>query len=80
MTTSIESRLIGMIYAKVTLPLPPCDAAQLKAKLYDEFRIEVPIVTWNNRQFIRVSIQAYNTLDDVRQLVDALEQLLDLET
>jgi isopenicillin-N epimerase len=59
----------------VTLPLPPCDPAQLKARLYDEFRIEVPIVTWQNRQFIRISIQAYNTLEDVEKLVDALRKI-----
>lgn len=62
----------------VTLPLPPCDAVQLKARLYDEFRIEVPIVTWQNQQFIRVSLQAYNAADDVEKLVIALERLLDL--
>ena len=59
----------------VTLPLPPCDPAQLKTRLYDEFRIEVPIVTWQNRQFIRISIQAYNTLEDVEKLVDALRKI-----
>ncbi len=62
----------------VTMPLPSCDAAQLKTRLYDEFQIEVPIVTWQHRQFIRVSIQAYNTMEDIEKLVDALERLLDL--
>ena len=62
----------------VTLPLPPCDPAQLKTRLYDEFHVEVPIVTWQNRSFIRVSIQAYNTLEDVDNLVQALGSLLKL--
>ena len=62
-----------------TAPLPPCDTAKLKSRLYDEFRIEVPIITWNarfdtNRQyFVRVSIQAYNTQVDVDTLVEALQ-------
>lgn len=60
----------------VTLPLPPCDAAQIKTRLYDEFRIEVPIVVWHDRPHIRVSIQAYNTREDVARLVDALARLL----
>lgn len=59
----------------ITLPLPPCDAAQLKTRLYDEFHIEVPIITWQNRPFIRVSIQAYNTLNDTELLVQALQRL-----
>jgi isopenicillin-N epimerase len=64
-------------YAQMaTLPLPPCDAAQLKTRLYDEFRVEVPIVVWQNRQFIRVSIQAYNSLADVERLLFALGKIL----
>ncbi len=56
----------------VTVPLPPCDTVQLKARLYDEFAIEVPIVTWQEKPFIRISIQAYNTSDDIDRLVNAL--------
>ncbi|MBI5034567.1 MAG: aminotransferase class V-fold PLP-dependent enzyme [Chloroflexi bacterium] len=58
-----------------TVPLPLCDAKQLKSRLYDEFHIEVPIITRQNQPFIRASIQAYNTLDDVEQLVNALNKL-----
>jgi isopenicillin-N epimerase len=57
-------------------PLPPCDAQRLQQRLYDEFRIEVPIISWNERQFVRVSIQGYNTQADVDALVRALERLL----
>ncbi len=59
-----------------SFPLPPCDADALKQRLYTEFHIEVPIITWNERQFVRVSIQAYNTQADVDALVEALEELL----
>lgn len=58
-----------------TAPLPPCDATKLKAQLYDEFRIEVPIVEWHGKQFIRVSIQAYNTVEDVDRLINALGKI-----
>lgn len=64
-------------FAQMTsLPLPPCDAETLQSRLYDEFRIEVPIINWNGRQFVRVSIQAYNAQQDVDVLVDALQILL----
>jgi len=59
-----------------TLPLPPCDALCLKSRLYDEFRIEVPIVEWNGRPFVRVSLQAYNTRADVDALREALAKIL----
>jgi selenocysteine lyase/cysteine desulfurase len=42
----------------------------------DEFAVEVPIVTWRERPFIRVSIQGYNTRADVLQLLAALGALL----
>ncbi len=58
-------------------PLPPCDTAALKARLYDEFGVEVPITVWNDRPFVRVSIQAYNTPDDVERLLEGLGRLLD---
>ncbi len=60
----------------VALPLPPCDVETLKHRLYYEFRVEVPLVTWNGGQFVRVSIQGYNTREDVDALVKALTILL----
>jgi isopenicillin-N epimerase len=59
-----------------SFPLPPCDADAVKQRLYAEFHVEVPIVTWNDRQFVRVSIQAYNTQEDVDVLVEALTEIL----
>ncbi len=58
------------------LPLPACDPAALKQRLYDEFRIEVPITTWEGQPFLRVSIQAYNNQADVDALAAALKECL----
>jgi isopenicillin-N epimerase len=64
-------------YAQMaSLPLPACDAAALQRRLYDEYRIETPIIDWNGRQFVRVSIHGYNTPEDVDALVEALRVLL----
>ncbi len=57
-------------------PLPNSDLAMLKSLLYNEYKIEVPLTQWGNRQFIRVSIQGYNTQEDVDMLLSALEVLL----
>ncbi len=57
-------------------PLPACNAALLKSRLYDEFRIEIPLTQWQGRQFVRISIQGYNSRADVDALVDALNALL----
>ncbi len=60
----------------VSLPLPQCKPEELKSRLYDEYRIEVPIITWSDRELVRVSIQGYNTSAEVDALVDALRALL----
>ena len=48
----------------------------LKARLYDEHRVEAPLIRWNGQSFIRVSFQAYNDEDDADALVLALARLL----
>ena len=60
----------------VLAPLPPVDAVALKARLYDEHRVEVPLTKWRDRDFVRVSVQAYNTEEDIDALLDGLETLL----
>jgi isopenicillin-N epimerase len=58
-------------------PLPAdTDIAALKIRLYDEYKIEVPLIAWNNHKLIRVSIQGYNTKRDVNRLLHALSMLL----
>ncbi|MGH2542447.1 MAG: aminotransferase class V-fold PLP-dependent enzyme, partial [Ardenticatenaceae bacterium] len=52
--------------------LPPCDPKELQRRLYEEFAIEVPIFTWNAQQFVRISVQGYNTREDVDRLIEAL--------
>jgi len=57
-------------------PLPRSDLVILKSRLYDEYKIEIPLTEWQDRQFIRISIQGYNSQDDVDALVTALKILL----
>lgn len=61
--------------AAAALP-PETDTAVLKRRLLDEFAIEIPCLRWNEQPFIRVSIQAYNTAEDVAALLAALRVLL----
>ena len=59
-----------------TIPLPPCDAKVVKDRLWDDFQVEVPLVEWGGRQFVRVSIQCYNGPNDVDRLVEGLRVIL----
>jgi len=57
-------------------PLPYCEGEVLQRRLYDEFNIEIPIITWNGQTFIRLSVQGYNTPADINALLEALNGLL----
>ena len=59
------------------IPLPQlADSEAFKEKLYQKHKVEVPIIDWNGRHFIRVSIQGYNTPNDIEILLEALADLL----
>ena len=57
-------------------PLPPSNLISLKFRLYDEYKVEVPLTEWQGRPFIRISVQGYNNQDDIDTLLKALEALL----
>lgn len=52
------------------------DTKALKMALYDDYRIEAPLIEWNGQKFIRVSFQGYNTQADAEALVEAMGDLL----
>lgn len=60
-----------------TAPLPEgIDAQALKRRLYDEYRVELPMTGTEDAPLIRFSFQGYNTRDDLEALLAALEVLL----
>ncbi len=56
--------------------LPECELDTLKTRLYNEHRVEVPLVRWNGGAFVRVSFQAYNDQADAGALLEGLAHLL----
>ncbi len=56
--------------------LPPVDAPQLKRRLLEEFRVEIPITEWHGRTFVRISAQGYNTPDDMDALLVGLTAVM----
>ena len=52
----------------VTLPVPHRDGEALRARLWDESRIEVPVTQFGGRSFVRISVQGYNTAEDIERL------------
>ena len=59
------------------IPIPSStDPVALKSRLYDEYRIEIPVTIVDDKPMLRISIQGYNSEDDVNALVSAVEELL----
>lgn len=58
------------------VPLPPGDRAKLQEALWHQHHIEVPVVDWNGRRYIRVSCHFYNSPEQIDGLVVALRELL----
>jgi isopenicillin-N epimerase len=56
--------------------LPACDPDEVERRLREEHAIEVPVKEWKGRPLLRVSVQAYNTEEDLEQLAAALPRVL----
>jgi isopenicillin-N epimerase len=69
----MESRF----YAQMGIAhLPMVNLNLLKNRLYSEYKVEVPLIQWQERQFVRISVQGYNTRSDLDVLTDALAKFL----
>jgi isopenicillin-N epimerase len=60
----------------VSMPVPPCDTADLQRQLLMQYGIEIPCFKWADHHIVRVSVQGYNTDAQMDHLVDALAALL----
>jgi isopenicillin-N epimerase len=60
--------------------LPPeTDLGAVKEQLYIEHRIEIPLIEWQGKKMIRVSVQGYNTVQDIEALITALSTILKMQ-
>lgn len=80
-----ERRLAGLGLGRVDgVPAPLMrsfelldeDARELWRRLWEDYRVEVPVFEWGGRRLLRVSIGPYNDDGDVDRLVAALGELL----
>jgi isopenicillin-N epimerase len=52
------------------------DPAALRRRLWDEWRVEAPVIERPDRLLIRASTHFYNTEEEVDRLAEALQALL----
>ena len=71
---SLDSHLYNQMG---TIPIPKqSDITALKYRLYNDYKIEIPCIEWNDKHFIRLSIQGYNTSAEIDLLIRALSSLI----
>ena len=77
--SSPDGSLLGSM---VTVPLPgrlgELTLEQLpviQQRLYDQYAVEAPLMSWAGRGFVRPCCQVYNTAQDYERLSDAIESM-----
>lgn len=63
-------------FAQMALLPIPAPALDVHRRLWDEFQVEIPGIEWGERNFLRVSIQAYNKPEDIDRLLEGLKTIL----
>jgi len=53
--------------------LPDGDCESLQRTLWEKHHIEIPVIDWKEKRYVRVSSHLYNTSADLEQLVTALK-------
>ena len=56
----------------------PIEGDPIHNTLFDEYRIQVPVISWpnHNRKYLRISAQIYNSKEDYEYLSDSLISIL----
>ena len=65
----LNSEWIGQM---ISIPIHTSDPEKLQRTLFVDYKIEVPIMRQGNDVYLRYSINAFNTIEDLDALYDAL--------
>ena len=61
----------------LAVPLPAGEAAIVrKTRLWDEYRIEIPVIEQNGLQIMRISLQGFNSEQDIDRLLEVLPSIV----
>ena len=67
-----SSHVLGQM---VVIPIPPIDPFYLKWTLFEQYRIEIPVTAHGQNLFLRLSVQAYNSAEELEILKKAVKKI-----
>ena len=59
-----------------TILFPIEDTASFKKTLYNDYQIEIPVMSHKDNTAFRISVQGYNSEADIDHLINSLEELI----
>jgi len=68
----ITDEFIGQI---CSIPIKTSNPVALKNKLFNDYKIEVPVMPHDDKIYLRYSINAFNSQDDLDKLYNAMKEL-----
>lgn len=72
---SMLGSMVTMALPKPLSDLTETDAAVIQRRLYDDYRIEAPLMRWGGRTYVRPCCQIYNTAEEYERLGNAVREL-----
>ena len=62
----------------ISIPVPKSNVDNLKKQLLEKSNIEIPVIKWKNKCFVRISVQIYNNQNEADKLIKALVAIFKL--
>jgi isopenicillin-N epimerase len=69
---TISTEFLGQM---CSIPITTNNPLQLKETLYNDYKIEIPIMQRGSSTYLRISYQVYNTIDDLEYLKQTIKKL-----
>jgi isopenicillin-N epimerase len=70
----LTSEFIGQMFS---IPIRTNDPAKLQRYLFTQYKIEIPVMPHNGAVYLRYSINAFNTQNDLDRLYNAVKEIKD---
>ena len=71
--SEISNDFIGQLFS---IPIKTNDPVKLQRRLFEQYKIEIPVAVQNGNAYLRYSIQAFNNQQELDYLYDSVLELL----